>query len=76
MITILNQSRQPIAIFENYLNDEITEQLNGAYTFGFSIVLDEEKSQYIQVGNKAEVEGQYFNIVKHRQHDPKTTKLP
>ncbi|OMF70518.1 prophage endopeptidase tail family protein [Paenibacillus glucanolyticus] len=67
MITILNPSRNPLAIFENYLNDEITEQLNGAYTLRFSIVLDEEKSQYIQVGNIAEVEGQYFNIVKHRR---------
>jgi hypothetical protein len=67
LITILNPSRQPLAIFENYLNDEITEQINGAYTLNFSVVLDEEKSQYIQVGNIAEVEGQYFNIVKHRR---------
>ncbi|MFL1676639.1 hypothetical protein [Paenibacillus dendritiformis] len=57
MITILNQSRQPLAILEDYLDDEITEQINGAYTLKFSVVLDEEKSQYIQVGNIAEVEG-------------------
>lgn len=67
MITILNQSRQPLAVLDNYMGDEITEQLNGAYTLNFSVVLDEEKSQYIQVGNIAEVEGQYFNIVKHRR---------
>lgn len=67
LITILNSYLQPLAIFEDYLNDEITEQINGAYTLNFSVVLDDEKSQYIQVGNIAEVEGQYFNIVKHRR---------
>lgn len=67
MITIINQSRQPLAIIEDYFNDGINEQVNGAYTLNFSVVLDEEKSQYIQVGNIAEVEGQYFNIVKHRR---------
>lgn len=67
MITILNPSHQPVAVLEDYLGDEITEQINGAYTFKFSVVLDNEKSQYIAVGNIAEVEGQYFNIVKHRR---------
>lgn len=67
MITILNQSYQPLAILEDYFNDEINEQINGEYTFKFSIYLDDEKSQYIQIGNYAEVEGQYFNIVHHRR---------
>lgn len=67
MITILNQSHQPLAIIEDYLDDEISEQINGSYTLKFTVVLDEEKSQYIRVGNIAEVEGQYFNIVKHRR---------
>lgn len=67
MITILNQSHHPLAILEDYLDDEISEQVNGSYTLKFTVVLEEEKSQYIQVGNIAEVEGQYFNIVKHRR---------
>lgn len=67
MITILNPSRQPLAILEDYFNDDIKEQVNGAYTFNFSSLLDDEKSQYIAVGNIVEVENQYFNIIKHRR---------
>lgn len=67
MITILNQNRQPLAILEDYFNDDINEQINGAYTFNFSVLLNDEKSQYIAVGNIVEVEGQYFNIIKHRR---------
>ncbi|MNI28098.1 Prophage endopeptidase tail [compost metagenome] len=56
-----------MAVLEDYLNDEIYEQINGAYTLKFSVLLDDDKSQYIQVGNFAEVEDQYFNIVHHRR---------
>ncbi|WP_249281063.1 prophage endopeptidase tail family protein [Paenibacillus sp. 7516] len=51
----------------DYLNDEITEQINGSYTFKFAVYMDDEKSQYIDTANLVEVEGQYFNIVKHRR---------
>lgn len=67
MITILNQLHQPLAILEDYFNDDINEQVNGAYTFNFSVLLDDEKSQYIAIGNIVEVEEQYFNIIKHRR---------
>lgn len=67
MITILNESKQPVAVLDNYFNDEISEQINGAYTLKFSVYLDDAKSPYIQVGNIAEVEGQWFNIIKCRR---------
>ncbi|MEK3788061.1 prophage endopeptidase tail family protein [Paenibacillus sp. FSL K6-1230] len=67
MITILNVSKQPVAILEDYFNDEITEQINGAYTLNFSVYMDDEKSQYISINNLAEVEGQWFNIVHHKR---------
>lgn len=67
MITILNRSRKPVAVLEDYFNDEINEQINGAYTLRFSVYMDEDKSQYIQVGNFAQVEGQLFNIIHHRR---------
>lgn len=67
MITILNNSYQPLSVLEEYLNDEITEQINGSYTFKFAVYMDEEKSQYIDTANLVEVEGQFFNIVKHRR---------
>lgn len=67
MITILTQNLQPLAILEDYFSDDINEQVNGAYTFNFSVLLDDEKSQYIAVGNIVEAEDQYFNIIKHRR---------
>lgn len=67
MITILNTLKKPLAILEDYFNDEISEQINGAYTLNFSVYMDDEKSQYISINNLAEVEGQWFNIVKHRR---------
>lgn len=67
MITILSGSKNPVAVLDDYFGDEISEQINGAYTLKFSVYLDDDKSQYIQVGNYAEVEGQYFNITHHRR---------
>lgn len=67
MIIILDAGKRPLAVIEDYFNDEIAEQINGAYTLKFSVYLDEEKSQYIQVGNFAQVEGQLFNIIHHRR---------
>jgi len=58
---------QPLAVIEDYLNDEITEQINGSYTFKFAVYMDDKKSRYIDTTNLAEVEGQYFNIIKHRR---------
>ena len=67
MISILNSSREPLALLDEYLNDEIVEQINGSYTFKFAVYMDDEKSQYIDTDNLVEVEDQYFNIVKHRR---------
>ncbi|MBU5670243.1 prophage endopeptidase tail family protein [Paenibacillus brevis] len=67
MITILNEQHKPLAVLDHYFDDEITEQTNGLYTLKFSVYLDDLKSPYITVGNFAEVEGQYFNIVHHRR---------
>lgn len=75
MIIILNQSKQPVAVLEDYFNDDITEQINGAYTLKFSVYLDDDKSPYIQVGNFAEVEGQWFNIVHHRRTRSETGEV-
>jgi hypothetical protein len=67
VITILDPSKKPLAILEDYFNDEIAEQINGAYTLKFSVYLDDEKSPYISMGNIAEAEGQWFNIARHRR---------
>lgn len=67
MIIILNSQRRPVAVLDDYFDDEITESINAGYVLKFSICLDEEKSPYIQVGNFAEVEGQLFNIIRSRR---------
>ncbi|VTR62453.1 Phage-related protein [Actinobacillus pleuropneumoniae] len=67
MITILDTSLRPVAILEDYYADEISEQINGSYTFKFSVLMDDDKSRYIAINNIVEAEGQYFNIVHHRR---------
>lgn len=67
MITILNSEYKPVAVLDDYFDDEVTEAINGAYTLRFSVYLDDDKSPYIQIGNYAEVEWQYFNIVHTRR---------
>ncbi|WP_059049071.1 prophage endopeptidase tail family protein [Paenibacillus senegalimassiliensis] len=67
MIIILDNQRRPVAVLDNYFDDEITESINAGYVLKFSICLDEEKSPHIQVGNFAEAEGQWFNIIRSRR---------
>ncbi|MEX3616476.1 phage tail spike protein [Paenibacillus glucanolyticus] len=67
MITILDTSLRPVAILEDYYADEISEQINGSYTFKFSILMNDDKSRYIAINNIVEAEGQYFNIIHHRR---------
>lgn len=57
-------TKQPLAVIDDYFNEEITESING---HKFSIVLNNDKSLFIQTGNLIKVEGQWFNIVKHRR---------
>ena len=53
---------QLLAVVAKVIDPTISEELNGAYTFDFSYVIDDEKSQYMQVGNIVEAEGNYFRI--------------
>jgi hypothetical protein len=51
-----------LAVVAKVIDPTISEELNGEYTFDFSYVIDDEKSQYMQVGNIVEAEGNYFRI--------------
>lgn len=51
------------AVIVDFFDDTLTEDLNGTYTFDFTTVIDEEKSQYLTVGNIVEINGDYFRIV-------------
>lgn len=47
MLTILDALKRPLAVLDDYQSDEITEQINGAYTFKFSVYLDDEKANIL-----------------------------
>lgn len=59
---IYNPNLTLLAVVAKVIKPTIAEELNGAYTFDFSYVIDDEKSQYMQVGNIVEVENNYFRI--------------
>jgi hypothetical protein len=70
MLKIINNSLQLQAVIENVLSPLITEEINGEFSFGFSAIIDGEKSHYINTDNIAVVEDNYFNIIysKEQRH--------
>ena len=66
-IKIYNPNLTLLAVVAKAIKPTITEELNGAYTFDFEYVIDDEKSQYMQVGNIVEVENNYFRICCRRE---------
>lgn len=66
MINIRGPGGDLLAILEDYEGDEISEEINGAYTLKFTAFIDDSgKADYIVDGNSAEVDGQFFPIVHH-----------
>jgi len=63
MVKIINSSNETLAILENVTSPIITEEINREFTFTFSTVIDNDKSSYVNYQNKAEADGNYFNIV-------------
>lgn len=61
-IKIYNPNLTLLAVVAKVIKPTITEELNGAYTFDFEYIIDDEKSQYMQAGNIVEVENNYFRI--------------
>lgn len=66
MINIRDPAGGLLAILEDYDSDEVSEELNGAYTLKFTAFIDDSgKADYIVDGNFAEVAGQSFAITHH-----------
>jgi hypothetical protein len=63
MIKIINSSNETLAILQNVVSPIISEELNREYTFTFSTVIDNDKSNYVNYQNKVETSDNYFNIV-------------
>ncbi len=65
MIKIRDPNLAIVAALDQYTDDQISEQLNGAYTFSFtSYFYEDRREEYLVTGNLADVEGQLFPIVK------------
>jgi hypothetical protein len=63
MVRIISSSNEIMAILQNVVSPIISEELNREFTFIFSTVIDNDKSNYVNYQNKVEVEDNYFNIV-------------
>jgi hypothetical protein len=63
LIKILDSANATLAIIDNASSAEISEEINGAFTFDFTTVIDHDKSDYVFYPNKAEISDDYFNIM-------------
>jgi hypothetical protein len=63
MVRIINSANETLAILQNVVSPLISEELNREFTFTFSTIVDNDKSNYVNYQNKVEVEDNYFNIV-------------
>ncbi|MDD5016551.1 MAG: prophage endopeptidase tail family protein [Eubacteriales bacterium] len=63
MVKILNSANETLSLLQNVSSAEISEEINGAFTFTFSTDIDNKASD-IYHGHKAEVEDNYFNIMR------------
>lgn len=63
MVKILNSSNETMAILENVVSPIVSEEINREFTFSFTTVIDNDKSNYVNYQHKAEAEDNYFNIV-------------
>lgn len=64
MIKIIDSANNTLATIDKASSAEISEEINGAFTFDFAAVIDGTKSAEIYHGHKVEVEDNYFNIMK------------
>lgn len=60
---LLNSSNEVLAVLDNITSGKVKEVINGEFTFSFSAVEKELKSEFFVDGNKVEVDDQYFDIV-------------
>lgn len=63
MVKIINSSNETLAILQNVVSPLVSEEINREFTFSFSTVIDNSKSDYVNYQNKVEAEENYFNIV-------------
>ena len=64
MIKILNSANETLSILQDVSSAEISEEINGAFTFDFMAAIDGTKSAEIYHGHKVEIEDNYFNIMR------------
>ena len=63
MLKIINSANETMAILQNVVSPIISEDINREFTFAFTTVVDNDKSNYVNYQYKTEIENNYFNIV-------------
>ena len=63
MLKIINSANETVEILQNVVSPIISEGINREFTFDFTTIIDNDKSNYVNYQNKVEVEDNYFNIV-------------
>lgn len=67
MITVYNQTNELLANLDNINNPNISEEINGEYTFAFQAIRD-DKVEYINTNNYIEVDDNYFDIMNVKSY--------
>jgi len=79
MIKVLNASYERVAILKNVLSCSLKEELNGAYTLDFEVVLDDKVLNLVTEASYFEVNEDYFETNKIQwvanENGSKTVKI-
>lgn len=62
MIEIINSNGDSLAYLENIWGAKVKEVINGQYTFSFSTIIEDMKTDYITDDNLVVLDGQIFQI--------------
>ncbi len=72
---IIDAAGKTLAILDNLIDPDISEQVNGEYTFTFTAIIEELKTDYIHYDNFIEVDDNIFLISKYIKKRTQDNKL-
>jgi len=68
-IKVLNSSLKTVAILNNVIDDKLVNEINGAYTFNFTAIIDDKVNTYINENYIIEADNDYFDIIYYESAD-------
>ncbi|WP_066499853.1 phage tail spike protein [Abyssisolibacter fermentans] len=72
---IKNKDGKMLAVLNNVIKNAIKERINGKYTYSFTCIIEELKTDYIEYGNQIEINNQLFNIMTYTKRRTNSNKL-